>query len=473
MAKTTMIQIACVVLGLAITVAARAEESWVDSKSKNVERFLQETFAQGNAGMVIGLLDEQGRKVFGAGKLDNGTDRGVDGETVFEIGSVTKVFTVLLLLDSVRRGEMNLDDPLAKHLPADVRVPSRNGKEITLLNLAVQDSGLPLFPPEKNGDEKHTDGYPLDNLYSSISAFQLPQDPGAKFEYSNVGMAVLGNAIERATDSNFESLVLERICRPLKMNDTRITLPAEMQSRLATGHLADGSQAEHWRLGSMAPAGALHSTANDLLIFVAAHLGTTATELTPLMQKMQVVHHMDAPMFGKTAMPWMDERVYQPAGSELWGHAGGVNGVVAFVAFDRKKRRGVVVLTNQLKVHPNGIGWKLLQGMPLTRDNVPLREVVGVGIGLESEEKTGLPRITSVFPKSPAGQAGLTAGLLIRQINGVSLQGKTLADCVTLLGGPVDSKVRLELEDTQQVEKTIELTRQRFLTIRDETPLEQ
>ena len=474
--------------GIALLVVATpfltfADESWVDSKAKNIDSFLQEKFAQGNAGMVIGLVDEHGRRVFSAGKLDNGSDLQVDGDTLFEIGSVTKVFTALLLLDAERRGEMKLDDPVSKFLPEGITVPSRDGKLITLLNLAVQDSGLPFFPDnlrdkppgELTLQEKKegSDAYTLDKLYAAVSTFQLKQDPGSKFEYSNVGMALLGHAIERKAGSSYESLVVERICRPLKMHNTRITLPAELQARLATGHLDDGGRADHWHMQAMAPSGALHSTANELLSFLAANLGLTRSGLTPLLERMQVARHTGAPIFGKTAMPWVDERIYNPPGSEIWGHSGGGYGTVAFVAFDRKKRRGVVVLTNQMKVHPNGIGWILLQDMPLTQDNVPVREVVGVGIALDTDKATGLPRITAVFPKSPAGQAGLAVGLVIRQINDTSLRGKELNECVALLGGPAGSKLRLELVDAAQQAKVIELTRQKFLTIKDESPREK
>lgn len=484
MVKAAVTRIACSALllfaGPAVVVA---QEPWIDACAENVETFLRDKFADSQAGMVVGLIDERDRRVFSAGKLDNGTDRKVDGDTVFEIGSVTKVFTTLLLLDAVRRGEMQLTDPVAKYLPAEVKVPSRGGKEITLLNLAVQDSGLPFFPdnlrdkPAKDltlqEKKEGSDAYTTEKLYAAVSEFQLTQDPGARFEYSNVGMALLGHAIERKTGSSYESLVVERLCRPLKLDQTRIARSAEMKTRLATGHLDDGTRSDHWHLQAMAPAGALHSTANDLLTFVAANLGFTQSELTPLMKAMQVERHAGSPL-GKSAMPWVDENAYNPPGTEIWAHSGGGYGTIAFVAFDVKKRRGVVALTNQMKVFPNGVALTLLQGYPLTDDNVPVREVVGVGIGLELDRTTSLPRITRVFPKSPAGEAGLSAGLAIRRIDETALNDKPLSECVALLGGAADTKVRLELLDPAGKEsKTVELTRKRFLTIKDHHPKQQ
>jgi CubicO group peptidase (beta-lactamase class C family) len=459
---------------------ALSEEPWIDSSARSIETFLHDKFGRGNTGMVVGLIDEHGRRVFAAGKLGNGTDRTVDAETVFEIGSVTKIFTALLLVDAVRRGEVQLDDPLARHLPPGVRVPSRNGKEITLLNLAVQDSGLPFFPDNLIAgklakdltleDKKiGSDAYTVEKMYESLAQFELAQNPGARYEYSNVGMAVLGHALERATGSDFESLVVDRICRPLKMVNTRITLAEGVENRFATGHLNDGARAEHWRLQAMAPAGALRSTADDLLTFLAANLALTDSELTPLLEQMQVFRHAGAPVFGRSAMPWVDEGVYNPPGSELLGHAGGGYGTIAFVAFDRLRRRGVVVLTNQMNVYPQGVAWTLLQGYPLTEHNVPVREVVGVGMALELDPNTGLPRITKVFPKSPAGELGIAVGLAIRRIDDEALEGKPLSECVTLLSGAADTKVRLELLDlTEGEQTTVELTRKRFLTIEGE-----
>src|SRR5580765_2661259 len=115
--------------------AARA--AFTDSAS--IQSFLHDNFSHTNSGMVIALLEEHGTKIFQAGKLDNGTDQEVNADTLFEIGSITKTFTSLLALDMAKRGELNLDDPVAKFFPSSVKVPSQGGKQITLLNLAVQD----------------------------------------------------------------------------------------------------------------------------------------------------------------------------------------------------------------------------------------------------------------------------------------------------------------------------------------------
>src|SRR5450759_869092 len=97
-------------------------------------------------GIVVGTIGPNGRDITSYGKLAKDRPGAPDGDTIFEIGSITKVFTSLLLADMVERGEVTLDTPVAKLLPADVKVPSRNGKQITLLDLSMQVSGLPRMP---------------------------------------------------------------------------------------------------------------------------------------------------------------------------------------------------------------------------------------------------------------------------------------------------------------------------------------
>lgn len=148
-----------------------------------------------------------------------------------------------------------------------VKVPTHGGKEITLLNLAVQDSGLPFnadnlsnktFPANYND-------YTVGDLYAFLSEYKLPREPGAKFDYSNVGMSLLGHVMELETGADYESLVVDRICQPLSMTSTRIKLTPELKARMATGHAKDGKRAPYYKLQVMAGAGALCSTANDLL----------------------------------------------------------------------------------------------------------------------------------------------------------------------------------------------------------------
>ena len=148
-------------------------------------------------GIVAGLVDATGPCFTAAGATAPGGTVAPDANTVFEIGSITKVFTALVLADMVERGEVKLDDPVAKFLPSTVQVPGRDGREITLLDLTNQVSGLPRLPgnlkPADAGDP-YADYGPA-RLYEFLSAYTLPRDIGEKYEYSNLGVGLLGHAL--------------------------------------------------------------------------------------------------------------------------------------------------------------------------------------------------------------------------------------------------------------------------------------
>src|SRR6201981_1751129 len=122
------------------------QSGFTEAEADSIKVFLEQNFGNTNAGVVVGLVDERRTRIISAGKLDNGTGQEVNGDTLFEIGSVTKTFTALLLVDMAQRGEMKLDDPVAKYLPKSVKMPTRNNKEITLRQLATHTSGLPGMP---------------------------------------------------------------------------------------------------------------------------------------------------------------------------------------------------------------------------------------------------------------------------------------------------------------------------------------
>lgn len=320
-----------------------------------------------DVGIVVGIVDENGSRVVSCGKLDKGTAPEVNGDTVFEIHSITKTFTGLLLQDMIQRGEMKLDEPVAKYLPKSVRMPARSGKEITLLQLVTHTSGLPREPDNLN--PKHADDpfadYTFEELYAFLSGYKSSRDPGAKFEYSNLGAGLLGDVIALKAGTDYESLVVDRICRPLKMDSTRVTLTPELESRFANGHnrfYGDPVGSFH-DSPVFCGAGGLHSSANDLLKYLSANLGLTPSSLTPLMEKTHAIHFQSAfqaaSIGGGLALPWFV--VFDPQGREIIHHAGNGVGSTSFVGFDKTRRRGVVVLSNSQDPDVPGIGFLLLE----------------------------------------------------------------------------------------------------------------
>lgn len=270
----------------------RAQAGITDDEIKSILRDRIDV-AKKSVGIVVGLVDEKGVRIISYGKASQNSEQMVNGDSVFEIGSVTKVFTATLLADMVERGQVSLNDPISKYLPRSVKTPTRNGKEITLLDLSSQTSGLPRMPGNftpRDVQNPYAD-YSVAQMYEFISGYTLTRDIGAKYEYSNLGVGLLGHILALRAGKDYETLVRTRICSPLKMNSTRITLTPAMQARLATGHNPVRLPVPNWDLPTLAGAGALRSTVNDMLKFVAANLGLKKSPLLAAMQKTHQSRH--------------------------------------------------------------------------------------------------------------------------------------------------------------------------------------
>jgi CubicO group peptidase (beta-lactamase class C family) len=258
-----------------------------------------------SVGMVIGIITPGGRRVVSHGSTSRRDAHPVDGDTAFEIASITKVFTSLLLADMVKRGEVALDDPVATHLPIGVRVPQRAGRQITLVDLATHTSGLPPQPPDLSGlDDPAAPTYSLEQLYSSISAYHLTRDIGSEWEYGNLDVALLGHALSQRAGTDYESLVRARITGPLRLSRTS-TVAASLGPNIVVSHDSDLRPTRHLALGALAPAGAMFSSANDLLTLLGACLGIVPSPLAAALQAMPRTRRpMRPPMVAMVRRYW-------------------------------------------------------------------------------------------------------------------------------------------------------------------------
>jgi CubicO group peptidase (beta-lactamase class C family) len=297
--------------------------------------------------IVVGVIDPEGRRIVAHGSMGMTDPRPVNGDTLYEIGSITKVFTSLLLADMVERGEVALDDPVAKYLPAGVKVPERNGAKITLLDLSTHRSGLPRMPSNFNPQDPNRPyvDYPVERLYEFLSSHELRRDIGAEYEYSNLGTGLLSIALARRAGTDFETALRDRVFRPLGMRSTVISMTPALQSRMTTAH----SSVFHLAptpLWDFTPAffgaGALRSSANDLLTFLAANLGFIETPLAAAMARMRTVHRDGADTF-KMGLGWQIEK---RDGFEMVWKGGASYGSRTFSGFDPTSRVGVVVFSN-------------------------------------------------------------------------------------------------------------------------------
>lgn len=309
----------------------------------DVEESIKKRLAYGESpSYAIGIIDKNGERYYNFGtKTINGTP--VDEHTIYEIGSITKVFTATLLAQNVIDGKMKLDDPIKNYLPQEVKVPTHGTKEITLGNLSDHTSGLPRMPNNfhpANPKNPYAD-YTLDQLYSFLSGYELTRDVGEQFEYSNLAQGLLGQILARQASMSYENLMVEKIASPLNMDETRITLNEQMKENLAYGY-SGGEQVENWDIPTLAGAGAIRSSTSDMLKFLAANLEPTKTPLSEALELTQQVRHNKAGEM-RVGLGWMVAK--SKNGDGFW-HNGGTGGYRTFIGFVKGLNMGVVVLTN-------------------------------------------------------------------------------------------------------------------------------
>ncbi|HEV3439388.1 MAG TPA: serine hydrolase domain-containing protein [Gemmata sp.] len=300
------------------------------------------------AGVVVGVWMDGKPQVHGYGKVTTAVgEMAPDGDTLFEIGSVTKSFTGVLLADAVARKEVALDDPVNKHLPADLQIKSKSDQPITMLHLATHHSGLPVQPPSggefaRNNANPYA-GYVRPELVRLMSMLKPEWEPGAKYEYSNLAVGLLGHALVAAAKAdNYDSLVRERVCKPLGLKDTSEALTGAQKARLARGHNAKLELTDPWDFATLEACGGLKSSANDMLRFAALNLGEVRS---PLLDHMKASHEKRA-LAGSEAeeigLCW--HRIKLRSGEMMVSHNGGTGGYRSMIAFTPATKRAVIVL---------------------------------------------------------------------------------------------------------------------------------
>ncbi|MBV9063228.1 MAG: serine hydrolase [Alphaproteobacteria bacterium] len=329
-------------------------------------------------GIVVDLITPQGTHTIAYGTTAKGGTQNVDADTVYDIGSITKVFTALVLADMARHGEVALDDPVTKYLPKDIVLPIDGARQITLADLATHTAGLPLRPDNlapKDPDNKYAE-------YSEADLFQYlahakPANPiGATYEYSNSGFGLLGVALAHRAGTDLDTLIKRRILEPLGMDDTIRTATPTLRSRMAQGYSydfgsADLTPAEHWDYGNgIAGAGGYRSTAADIAKFLQAILGYRKSPLAPAFAAMTKTRRPGG-MTPATAiaLAW---NILDQDGREIVWKNGSVGGFRAFIGYDAAARIGLIALANaQTATGMDDIGLHILDPKLPVDLNIP------------------------------------------------------------------------------------------------------
>ncbi|HEY1199676.1 MAG TPA: serine hydrolase [Niastella sp.] len=310
----------------------------------------KEVYQKRSPSIIVGTIDATGkRQLVAAGSFKDKEEVLPDEKTMYEIGSITKVFTSLILADMVLKKQVNLEDPISKYLPASVKLPVVKGKEITLLNLANHSVGWPRMPD--NNDGKNLDNpwadYTIEQTYDYISRADIGDyAPGTWFKYSNVGYGLLGHILSQVAGKPFETLVKERICTPLNMPNTTMTLTPAQIKNMAVGHNETGAAAENWDMPAIAGTGGLRSNINDMLNFAGANLGIIKTDLYPAMQLAHIPRISKRPDDGDVTLGWT--LVKDKNGDEYIWKDGTTAGYRSMMLLNKTKKTGVVILANTL-----------------------------------------------------------------------------------------------------------------------------
>jgi serine-type D-Ala-D-Ala carboxypeptidase/endopeptidase len=297
-----------------------------------------------NTGITIGVVQHGVRRIFTYGTAKS--------DSIFEIGSISKTFTALLLAQMVQQNKVRLDEPVRELLPPNT-VAKPNGPEITLLDLSDQHSGLPRMPDNfspSNPANPYAD-YDAKLLYAYIAKHGVALPPNAPFGYSNLGVGLLGQALADRAGVPYPELLHQQITGPLYMIDTVIAMPPALQSRFIAGHEADHKPAHAWDLDALAGAGAIRSTAADMLIYLEAQLhpdhlpaSTLATPngktLPAAIAATHVLHAEVAPNM-HIALNWF----HRDDTGTFW-HNGGTGGYTSYASFNPAQDFAIVVLDN-------------------------------------------------------------------------------------------------------------------------------
>ncbi len=323
---------------------------------------------EGSIGIVVGVIEPQDRRIISYGHRNAGDPQPLDGDTAFEIGSVTKVFTALLLSDMTQKKEVALADPVAKYLPAGIMVPERNGRSITLVDLATHTAGLPFMPGNAPPFNDPTAAkYSSGDLKQYVASYQLTRDIGFQWEYSNIGYWVLSEALAARGGLDFESLVRARVLAPLKVANTDFALSSKMKANLAGGHdsaLQPSPDISTLPVYSVMPAaGGLYSTANDLLTLLSVAMGYERSPLGPAMEG-TVSTRRPTGGGSEQALGWT---VIGKGNDQIIFRDGGTVGYASAMAWDPKNRLGVVVLLNQVGSVDNIARHLLRSDVPLAK----------------------------------------------------------------------------------------------------------
>ena len=293
-------------------------------------------------GLIVGLLDSQGPRFISAGASANPARPQIDELTIFEIGSVSKIFTAAALADAVSEGRVILEDPISKFLP----LPENGIGNRTLKEFVTHNSGLPRLPSGfawwwnllRHPRDPYAN-YSPHHLYAYLAGLDAARLPRGKFLYSNLGAGLLGDALAAWENTDYANLIARHVTMPLRMERTFLNIPSSEQSAVAQPHNKYLRATNLWTMTAFPGAGGLRSCVRDMLILASATFDSTAPFRCAMFQPLAPAGAPDR----NVGLGWM---LRHSASYQVAWHNGGTGGSRAFLGLELQTRHAVVILSN-------------------------------------------------------------------------------------------------------------------------------
>ena len=311
--------------------------------SDSVKKTIQENVDNGkHQSLFVGIIDGNHVDYYHYGTVEK-DGKEIDENTVFEIGSISKVFTTLILADMIEKDEVSLDDPIDKFLPNAIKTPSKDGKKITLYDLARHTSGLPVFPDDfPIFDVNKQQEYDREKMYDYLSRFEPSREIGSQYEYSNIGGSLLGHVLSLQAEKEFEKLLKEKVLDELEMTSTCIKQCEHIKKQFAKPHLL-WEQTDELNLSKdMVSAGEIRSSGKDMLAFLAYAMGLKDSSLKQAFEFAQEPNYK----INENLSIGLGWHITENNERKIIWHNGATNGFSSFMGFDPESKQGVLILTN-------------------------------------------------------------------------------------------------------------------------------
>jgi CubicO group peptidase (beta-lactamase class C family) len=310
---------------------------WKSRINKVVQRHINE---ERNVGVVVGVMKDGNIWVNGFGQTHLTRPSAPTEHTIFEIGSVSKVFTGLALGRLVVDGTVHLEDSIAMHLPELVGTAAG---AITFRELTTHTSGLPCVPSNltRSDPTNPYKDYQIDDLMTFLKSFQFEHPKPFPFEYSNLGVGLLGYVLSQVCGDDYDGMIRTLITRPLGMTDTGVVLTTSQLQRTAQGYYCVPDESPLWDLSVLAGAGGVRASLHDMMIFLKANL---VPETTPFSSAIKLSQQIQAP--GPTLNVGLGWIIWGSGDDAMRWHNGQTGGFHSHIAFKPSEQTGVVMLTN-------------------------------------------------------------------------------------------------------------------------------